>query len=271
MGIRSAIGRLQNALGRHPWAVAAAVKLRNQCEMVIGSHLGENGPPELNGEERLIDLVAPAANTFIDVGANVGDWTELFLRIGGANKRGLLIEPSSSAIARLQDRFVGHKGIQIICAAASDSSGELDFYEEPGAGQTSSLHRSASNPEAHPHNVRLTTIDHEAAKAGFGTVDMLKVDAEGHDFHVLRGAERLLHEKGIGIIQFEYNRSWMYSGSTLGAAMNFLKSFGYEVYLLRSTGLHAFDYVRYREFFGFANFVAVSPARLPKLMPLISD
>jgi len=271
MGMRSAMGRLQKALSRHQWAVAAAVKLRNQCGMVIQYHLGEEGHAELNGEKRVIELVAPGASTFIDVGANVGDWAELFLCASGREKRGLLIEASSSAIAKLQERFEGRAGIRIICAAASDSSGEIEFYEEPREGQTSSLQRSAARPDARTHKVRLTTVDEEATGADFGYVDMLKIDAEGHDFHVLRGASRLLNEGRIGIVQFEYNRPWAYAGSTLSAAISFLKDLRYEVYLLRSTGLHPFDYERYGEFFGYANFVAISPATLPTLRPLIRD
>lgn len=269
MGMRSAIGKLQEFFGRHQWAVGAAVKIRNQCDMVIQSHLGETGHAELNGEKRLIEMIAPGGGTFIDVGANVGDWAELFLEAGGREKRGLLIEPSSSAVAKLRERFDGRAGVRIIQAAASDSSGEIEFHEEPDAGQTSSLHRSASRRGAPSHKVRLTTVDAEAEEAGLGYVDMLKIDAEGHDFHVLLGAKHLMNDGKIGTIQFEYNRPWVYSGGTLSAAITLLKNSGYEVYLLRSTGLHPFCYERYGEFFGYANFVAISAAMLPTLRPLI--
>jgi len=238
--------------------------------MVIQAYLSERDHAELNGEKRVIELVAPGAGTFIDVGANVGDWAELFLAADGREKRGLLIEPSASAVARARERFRGRAKIRIIHAAVSDSVGEIEFYEEPDAGQTSSVQRSATRPGAQAHTVRLTTVDQEAAEAGFEFVDMLKVDAEGYDLHVLRGANRLLSERKIGTIQFEYNRPWANSGSTLIAAMNYLKGFGYEVYLLRTGGLQLFDYERYGEFFGYANFIAVSPASLPTLRPLIS-
>jgi FkbM family methyltransferase len=271
MGTRSIIGRFQQTLSRSRWAVAVAIKLRNQCEMVIQYYLGEVSRPELNGERQLIDLVGPGTSTFIDVGANVGNWAELFLGACGSGTRGLLIDASSSAIAKLQDRFRDRQGLKIVRAAVSDSAGESEFYEEPEAGETSSLQRSASRPGAQAQRVRVTTVDQEAADACFEYVGMLKIDVEGYDFHVLRGAKHLLERVAVGLVQFEYNRPWASAGSTLSAAMSYLNSFGYQVYLLRSTGLHRLDYERYGEFFSYTNFVAISPEMLPKMRPLIRD
>jgi FkbM family methyltransferase len=239
--------------------------------MVIQYHLGEVSRPELNGEAQLINLVGPNTSTFVDVGANVGNWAELFLGACNPNVRGLLIDASSSAVAGLHDRFKDRPGLNIIHAAVSDLAGESEFYEESEAGETSSLQRSASRPGAQARRVRVTTVDQEAADARFEYVGMLKIDVEGYDFHVLRGTKHLLKRGAVGLVQFEYNRPWASAGSTLSAAMSYLNGFGYQVYLLRSTGLHKLDYDRFGEFFSYANFVAVSPEMLLTMRPLIRD
>jgi FkbM family methyltransferase len=237
--------------------------------MVIQWYLGESTQRELNGEKRIIELIAPASCTFIDVGANVGDWTGQFLDSGGGEKCGLLIEPSHTAMVRLQERFQEHRGIRLVQAAASDAPGETIFHEEADAGETSSLVQSHSRPGAPGVKVRVTTVDEEAAKAGFAEVDMLKIDAEGYDMHVLRGATRLLSGGCVGVVQFEYNSPWANAGSTLGAAIALLESYGFRVFLLRSTGLHPFNYGYYGEFYRCSNFIAVSPRKMPLLESLI--
>jgi len=251
--------------------VAIALKMRNQSEMILARYLGQDNRRELNGEKQLIDLIAPASHSFIDVGANVGDWTELFLRAGDGKQRGILIEPSRSAYAKLEGLFCGNAMIQLIHAAASDEEGEAVFHEEAEAGETSSLLPSWSFSATEAVRVQVTTVDQEVARAGWNGVDVLKIDAEGYDLHVIRGARHLLSEKAIGILQFEYNDPWANAGSTLAAAIALLEGCGYKVFLLRTTGLHPLNYKRWGEFYRCTNFVAVSPQKLSVVSSLLNS
>ena len=265
------VRRLQKSLGRSRSAVFLAVKIRNQCQWVVQWYLGEDDRRELNGEKRAVDMIAPTCRTFMDVGANVGDWTDLFLRVGGDQMQGVLIEPSGSAMTRLEERFRGRSGISMVHAAASDQAGEAVFSEEANAGETSSLVRSFSHSSSKKVIVQVTTVDDEAAKAGLTEIDMLKIDTEGFDLHVLNGAKRMLSEGRIGILQFEYNTPWARAGSTLAAAFSLLEGYGYQVFLLRSTGLHPLNYELYGEYFRYSNFVAALPRKLPVLAPMIRE
>ena len=266
---RGILGKTHKALSRSRFGVAAALRIRNQSEMILQWYLGEGDKRELNGEQQLIRLIAPVSRNFIDVGANVGEWSELFLQAGGAEKHGILIEPSRSASAVLERTFAGDARVGIIRAAVSDSEGEAVFHEEKQAGETSSLLSSFSSAGAEAVRVRVTTIDREVAGAGWDFVDVLKIDAEGFDFHVIRGAQRLFRERAIGILQFEYNAPWAQAGSTLASALAFLEGYGYRIFLVRSTGLHPFNYARWGEFYRCTNFVAVSPERLSLVGPLL--
>jgi hypothetical protein len=63
--------------------------------------------------------------------------------------------------------------------------------------------------------VRVIALDNICAERGLDLIDLLKIDAEGYDFQVLRGAEKLLKEQKISVVQFEYNRPWANAGGTL--------------------------------------------------------
>jgi hypothetical protein len=101
----------------------------------------------------------------------------------------------------------------------------------------------------------MTTVDAEIEHLGWQSVDYLKIDAEGYDFHVLRGATRLLAAKRIVLGQFEYGDAWRLSGSTLTFAIRWLTDLGYECFLLRGDGLYAPRPEEYGEYFGYSNYV----------------
>tara|TARA_B100000965_G_scaffold406716_1_gene447502 strand:+ start:1041 stop:1808 length:768 start_codon:yes stop_codon:yes gene_type:complete len=240
--------------------VKAAIALRNQAQCVIAYHLAEDANPHKNGEYALARLVAPHCKHFIDVGANVGDWTAFFLE-HGESPSGLLFEPGGRAFEKLEERFGELIDIELVDAALGAQVGEAIFFEEPHCGETSSLVNVLTDPSAKRRTCRVTTLDEELYHRGWAHVDFLKIDAEGYDGLVLRGAHRLLEAKKINLIQFEYNAPWAQANSTLGSVIEYLKAFGYEIALLHSDGLYVFDYARYGEVFRYMNLVAFLPEK----------
>ena len=252
-------------LGRNSACAKAAIKLRNQIDGMIAAHLNDGIDMSLDGELWLIDQVAPNAKVFIDVGANIGAWSKLFLSKIAYPQKGLLFEPSPLAVACLNDNFKPEikKGlVEIVSAAVCEQSGTRDFFMEESAGETSSLISKHSNPQARKISVETTTIDAEVEKRKLTFIDFLKIDAEGYDLYVLRGTENCLIEKTIGVIQFEYNQPWANSSSTLISALDYLGKYDYKVYLLKQNGLYNFNYNIYGEYFHYSNFVAIAPGYL---------
>lgn len=261
----AALGAAHRFLSRRPVVVALAIKLRNQCNCVIHRRLEDTADATVNGEMSLIEKLAPHCRTFVDVGANVGRWSAAFAASMPPGGRGLLFEPSLSAQQALRERFYRDERIEIVPMAVSDTSGTAIFFEEPDSGETSSLVPHQSRVGAQPRTVSTTTLDRETSERGWEKIDFLKIDAEGYDFRVLQGARQLLSSQNIGGLQFEYNASWALAGSTLARALGDLHDFGYQTFLLKSEGLYRFghrEYEKYRDFFGYANFVAFSPPLL---------
>jgi FkbM family methyltransferase len=221
-------------------------------DAVVARHLSDGPSMEQNGEALLLDAVAPTARVLFDVGANVGAYAARFLERAPAGARAVLFEPSLGALAKLQARFSGLPSVEICDRACGDREGSLPFFEEEGAGETSSLVEGFSISGSRARDVALTTLDVEAERRAVGEIDLVKI---------LEGARGLLGAQRIGVLQFEYNAPWARAGGTLAAALSLLSGAGYATYLLKRAGLHAFPYATYGEFFGYANFVAVSPAR----------
>lgn len=271
---RGLLHRFYAALARSPRAVWVVKRLRNQARLIVGYHLTSlAGSIEAaqNGEGMLAAAVAPAVRRFVDVGANVGDWTAHLDGLTGGRAEGLLIEPSGTALAALEARYGGDARMRIVPAAAADpaSPPELTFYEEAAAGQTSTLVAGSSLVPTTARTVPVVTLDGQLAALGWEGADFVKIDAEGFDLHVLRGAAGLIGRQALGVIQFEYNTSWLAAGSTLWGALQLLQGAGYAVHLLTAKGLVPFAYADVEEFYTYANFVAVAPDRAALVAPLI--
>ena len=266
--MRGAIDRLQKSLGGSRLATRLAIKLKNQCEMIVGAHFGGGHRPNESGEQWLACLIAPHARNFVDVGGNVGEWSLMFVAHARRPVAGLVFEPHPQTAARLRIALqtAGVTGCDVVEAAASDRSGTAQFFAESNHGETSSLYATKFRRAAQVVYVKLCRLDAELKQRKITEVDVLKIDAEGHDFFVLLGAEAFIAGRQIKLIQFEYNAAWIDAGATLTRAIAWLTSHGYVVKLLRADGFYEIDVSRCGEFFKYSNFVAFVPGAFGGLL-----
>jgi FkbM family methyltransferase len=256
-------------LARSRGVARAAARGRNILTALLSHRFADGIEADRNGEESLAQLALSDARLVFDVGANVGGWTALALTAAPRLERLVAYEPTRAGAAELRKRFSGHTQVDVVEAAVSDEPGEMAFYEEPGIGEGSSLVAAHSRPDATEHPVQVVTVDEEMTRLGADGIDFLKVDAEGFDLHVLRGATKALERQAVGVIQFEYNEPWLEAGSTLHAALSLLTGNGYDTYLLKASGLHPYDIATYGELFRYSNFVAFAPDRAAGFAELI--
>jgi hypothetical protein len=92
-------------------------------------------------------------------------------------------------------------------------------------------------------------------------IDILKIDAEGHDYNVLKGFENKIRSDKIGVIQFEYNFFTFIAGNSLRKFFDLL-SLNFIIGRLLPNGVEIVGYHPVLENFSQANFVAISKATL---------
>jgi methyltransferase FkbM-like protein len=95
----------------------------------------------------------------------------------------------------------------------------------------------ALDPAAWTERVAVTTVDAYAAEQTIDHIDLLKVDTEGHDLRVLRGAERAFRAGAISAAQFEYNHRWIPARQYLKDAFDMLEPFRYRIGKLTPRGV----------------------------------
>src|SRR5262249_25024876 len=152
---------------------------------------------------RVLDTVGNPvrARTFLDVGANIGTTTIPALLTHGFT-RAVACEPEPQNRSLLELNLVANdleRGVEICPAAIGGLDGEVEFLVVERRSGLHEVHPSDSplpgwKPGAdQTMKVRQLALDPLAGRGLFdpGDVGLLWMDAQGHEGHILRGAESL--------------------------------------------------------------------------------
>lgn len=174
---------------------------------------------DINGERWLVETLAKRApkknSVFLDVGANVGDWSRLVLdHAPGA--RLVAFEPVPPVREQLATN-VADKGAEILPYALSNEAGTIEINYTPGNSHFSSIETIGKDLEmvGQVVEVQRRTGTDICAELGITHIRFLKVDTEGHDLKVIEGFRSLIASGAIDVIQFEYNYMSIYSRTFL--------------------------------------------------------
>jgi FkbM family methyltransferase len=158
---------------------------------------------------RLMDTMLAEATTFVDVGANFGYFTLLGAK-KLANRPGtsvIAIEPNPKLLKLLRRNAEINWSlapIRIVDAAAGEKKGQVTLFVPQEHGANGGL---TSHAKADKHKVAMVRVDDIVPLDQ--PVDVMKIDVEGHEFGVLKGAVQVIKRSpGIKII-LEWSPSQM--------------------------------------------------------------
>lgn len=172
------------------------------------SNLKFNG--ELNAIKYVKSKLINKNNIVIfDVGANVGNYTKNLL--SEFEELDFIIyafEPSKLSFAKLKNNVKVLDKVALYNFGFGDVKTSLKLYrDEDYSGLASLYHRRLDhfNVDMDKYEiVDIQKIDDFCSENDIGTIDLLKLDVEGHELKVLQGAERMMTEDRIRFIQFEF-------------------------------------------------------------------
>ena len=176
----------------------------------------------------------PAGAQFIDVGANVGQSIEA-IRIEFTEPRIISFEPGPETFRRLKTLHGQTAGVQLEQAALGDRDGTIPFHltartDSHDTSVSDSILASTEYATGEVIDVPIWTLDDYCARRAITKIDMLKIDAEGYDLHVLRGAGRMLREQRVTCFSVEVLGSSLYEGQPeFLDFLAFAKSVGYRL------------------------------------------
>lgn len=184
-----------------------------------------------------IDYLRPGMVAF-DVGANIGEISLLFSRFVGANGQVHSFECTPDTFNRLQQIIstARRKNITLNKVCLSDKEGAVLFhvYDEEHAAWNTMADRPLENyginvKPVHTEELAATTIDSYCESMSIPRIDLLKIDVEGAEYQVIKGASRMMKEKRIGCLVFEFGQTTFDMGNAPGMLQDLVASHGYRI------------------------------------------
>jgi FkbM family methyltransferase len=176
----------------------------------------------------------PAGSTFIDIGAHIGYYSLKASRWLGPNGTVVAIEPNPPTVERLRDniRYSSVFRVLVQPVACAESESTLDFYASPrgNTGMASMSRGNAShelNGEPTRYRVRARPLDDIVAELRLSRVDFMKLDVEGAEMLVLKGAKQTLARFRPALLVETIDRQLQGMGTSTAEMSAFLTGMGY--------------------------------------------
>jgi len=192
-----------------------------------------------HAERQLLRRILSPGDLAVDVGANIGIYTQFLSRCVGPAGLVHSFEPSSENFRRLEAATRKLPNVRLSQCAIGESSCRSTLYL---SDKLNVDHRAylSDGDSRHAVPIEMLALD-DYFKPG-ERVDFLKLDIQGYELHALQGATRILNENAEIKLLLEF---WPYGLEQAGAnwreLIEMLEGFAMNITCVRADGLIPFE------------------------------
>jgi FkbM family methyltransferase len=181
-------------------------------------------------------LVRPG-QTMLDIGANSGIHTLPMAHLGGPECRVIAFEPTRSALGRMRRNIALNPvlanrvtAVQAYLGDGREMGQARGFYSSWRLDKTGAQHPKHFGSLADAAGAIATTLDTYLDRAGVPKVDLMKIDVDGYECGVLRGAERTLRRDHPVVVIELCPYALEEQGDSADSLLQLLRSHGYDFF-----------------------------------------
>lgn len=186
--------------------------------------------------DQLFSYVKPGY-TIIDVGANIGFTTLVFAKLTGENGKVISYEPDpinyENCLNNIRSNPFSNIGLKKLGLGSTSGEFELVVITESNrGGNRIQIGENKNNSNL----IKVTTLDSEVLTEK--KIDLIKIDVEGFEFEVLKGAKQVL-KRDYPIVFCEIDDNYLkLQGSSIKELLSFMiNDIGFDIVKDANTGL----------------------------------
>jgi len=178
-------------------------------------------------KKKLIAKYLTSGMNVLDIGANIGYYTQYFSEIVGNSGLVYAFEPDTKNFKYLEATIKNNKNVIPINKAVGEASKKVKLYTSKELNVDHQTYDSGENRET--IEIEMLAIDDLLADKNH-SIDFIKLDIQGYDYYAVKGMEKMIrHSEKIGI----FGEFSPYSLNKAGVNPNdyilLLKELGFEV------------------------------------------
>jgi FkbM family methyltransferase len=175
--------------------------MKNRTKNLLRSLVGRDGfEPRMT---RLFKTLIKPSFTAFDIGANIGCTSILF---GDLAAQAIAFEPVPRTFDLLQKNVLasGKENVKTYPFALGDENKSSEIYFSDTNRSMAFVLDRTSRDDAKTARIEVRRLDDLLSETGASSVDFVKIDVEGYELRVLRGAEATI-KKYRPVVQMEFN------------------------------------------------------------------
>ena len=216
---------IKQAVRLLPGAFQEKLKLKHYSRVV--DKVTDEEEPDFQVVRQLVS----SGDNVIDIGANIGVYSFLFSTLVGNEGRVSSFEPIKNTFSYLRNNVQVHKlqNVEVFNSAVSDFEGEVEM-EVPLEGNDKNIYRShivevSQSTSGQVEKVACTTVDNKFLDSEC-RISFIKIDVEGHELSVLKGAVGLL-KRDMPSLLIEIDGDLSSQTGQANKVLSFLSELGY--------------------------------------------
>lgn len=230
----------------------------NKIGILISSDGGED--PAI---KNVVSKYMPSNPILFDVGANFGNYSKMLKKYLPESTI-FAFEPNMKAFEVLKNNLSNIENIKIENVGLGSQKKDNEFmytysdvrYSAVGTLQKDSLKQHMVNDKIEKINIKIDTIDNYCHENKINKIDFIKIDTEGYELEILKGALSMIKNDKMNIIQFEFNEMNIYGRVFLKDFYEILNN--YNFYRLTSKSIIPLgEYQTINEIFKIQNILAI--------------
>jgi len=175
-----------------------------------------------------------SGDVVLDIGANIGFYTELISKLVGSEGKVHCFEPEAENVEHLKDTVRHLANVSVHAKAVGSRNEILKLY----ISHRFNVDHRTYKPERYDKEVEIEAVALDTYFPPEFKVDVIKMDIQGFEMKALQGMQNLLEKnKNIKIISEFWPYGLKRSGSSSGAYVTFLESLGFTCFLLDNHSL----------------------------------
>ncbi len=182
-------------------------------------------------ETRLVSELLGPGDTFVDVGAHIGWFTTIGSRCVGAGGVVVAFEPFMGNARLLAANLERNscRNVRVVLSALGSERGTLTLATDGDSGAVTALDWGSGRRTEVP----VTTLDE--AQLGLSDIHLIKMDVEGWESHVLRGATETLQRARSALVEIN-EPAMKKAGSTKQDIVDLLRDAGFTYFFRVNEG-----------------------------------